>query len=169
MICGIDPGNKGALAFIDPVANTLQVVDMPIFEWETTRVRKKVDAYAVTRLFQELKPTHIYMEEVWSSPQMGAVSIFSFGLGRGILEGVAAALEIPMTQVKPAQWKKEMRVPADKRAAVQRASQLLPSAAKAFFGPRGGVMDGRAEAGLLSLYGCLELGQTPTKPVLLLE
>lgn len=169
VVCGIDPGNHGALAFINVDTNSMIVADMPIFEWTTTRSRKKVDAYTVTRMFKQYNPVHIYLEEVWSSPQQGVVSAFSFGMGRGILEGVAAATSLPMTQVKPAQWKKELRVAADKRAAVQRAAQLLPSASEAFYGPRGGVLDGRAEAALLALYGCLELGHAPTKPIQLVE
>lgn len=157
MICGIDPGNEGALAFLDPDENTLRIVDMPMYEWETTRTRKKVDGYRIATELKAQHITHVMMEEVWSSPQMGVVSAFSFGNGRGIIEGVAAGLMIPMTQVKPAKWKKELKVPADKRAAVQRATQLFPAAETAFKGPRGGLLDGRAEAALLAFYGCLDL------------
>lgn len=167
--CGIDPGNEGAIAFLDTEACTLDVYDMPLFEWETTRRRKKVDQYALAEMFATHDPIHAYVEEVWSSPQQGVVSAFSFGLGRGIIEGVLAAQGIAMTQPKPAKWKKEMRAPADKKASVQRASQLLPGASGAFRGPRGGTLDGRAEAALLALYGALELGHTPTQPVQLLS
>lgn len=157
IICGCDPGNSGAFAFLNTEENTMRLFDMPIFEWETTRARKKIDEHTVARYMRGLEPNHIVLEEVWSSPQMGVVSAFSFGLGRGIIEGVAGALEIPMTQVKPSVWKKELKVPADKRAAVQRASQLFPALSDAFVGPRGGVIDGRAEAALLAFYGCLSL------------
>lgn len=157
MIVGVDPGLQGALAFIDAEKQQLRIFDMPIFEWQTVKTRKKPDIYAIVNLLEEFPPEHIYMEEVWTSPQMGVVSAGSFMLGRGLMEGVAAGLRIPMTQTKPAQWKKAMRVPADKRAATQRACQLLPSASKAFYGPRGGLLDGRAEAALMALYGCMDL------------
>ena len=157
VLVGIDPGNEGALAFLDPEAGTIRFVDMPIFEWETTRKRKKIDGYTIVHELEKQPVEHIYLEEVWSSPQMGVVSAFSFGNGRGIIEGIAAGLKIPMTQVKPAKWKKDLKVPADKKAAVQRATQLLPAAGPSFRGPRGGVIDGRAEAALLAFYGCLDM------------
>ena len=163
MIVGIDPGNAGALAFMSTKDGVIHLMDMPIFEWETTRTRKKIDGYAIADALRTHPVERVYMEEVWSSPQMGVVSAFSFGNGRGIIEGIAAGLNIPMTQVKPAKWKKDLKVPADKRAAVQRASQLLPGLSSAFRGPRGGVIDGRAEAALLAFYGCLDLNQPPHK------
>lgn len=165
ILCGIDPGNNGALAFLDVQNNTIRLIDMPTLEFETTKVRVKIDEYAIVAILQQYSLHHIYMEEVYSSPQMGVTSAFNFGEGKGKIEGISAALQIPMTQVKPARWKKDMRVPADKRAAVQRASQLIPGAAPHFKGPRGGLLDGRAEAAILALYGALELGCTPTAPL----
>lgn len=168
-ILGIDPGLSGALAFLDPERALMRVVDMPTFEFETTRKRVKVDPYAIVREIEEQEISNLYFEDVAASPQMGTVSAFSFGEGKGILMGAAAAKGIPITQVKPAQWKKLMRVPADKRAAVQRASQLFPAVAALFKGPRGGVYDGRAEAALIALFGAMELGRTPTTPIKIWE
>lgn len=138
---------------------------MPTFEFTTTKTRIKVDPFAVVREMQAQPLANLYMEEVNASPQMGVVSAFSFGEGKGVLLGVSAAMGVPTTLVKPTQWKKQMRVPADKRAAVQRASQLFPAVAHLFKGPRGGVFDGRAEAALIALYGAMELGRSPTSPV----
>lgn len=168
IVVGIDPGNDGALAFLDTEAATIRIVDMPIYEWETTRTRKKIDGYSIVAELNKQPIHHILMEEVWSSPQMGVVSAFSFGNGRGIIEGVAAGLQIPMSQVKPAKWKKDMKVPADKKAAVQRATQLIPDAGPSFRGPRGGIIDGRAEAALLAFYCCLDLNLSPSGPLKLI-
>jgi len=161
IVVGIDPGNDGALAFLDTDAGTMRIVDMPIFQWETTKTRKKIDGYTIAAELGAQSVDHILMEEVWSSPQMGVVSAFSFGNGRGIIEGVAAGMQIPMSQVKPAKWKKDMKVPADKKAAVQRATQLFPKIGHMFRGPRGGIIDGRAEAALLAFYCTLDLNATP--------
>lgn len=165
VILGIDPGNSGAIAFLDTDGCTVRIVDMPTFEFETTKKRVTIDPYGIVAEMQQYTISHAYMEEVYSSPQMGVVSSFNFGEGKGKILGIAAALGIPITTVKPARWKKDMKVPADKRAAVQRASQLFPNAASHFKGPRGGIFDGRAEAALLALYGALELGCAPTSPV----
>lgn len=160
-ILGIDPGNSGALAFLNYEDATIRIVDMPTFEFTTTKNRTEIDRFGVTSEIKAQPLEHVYMEEVFSSPQMGVTSAFNFGRGKGMLEGVVAALEIPMTQIKPAKWKKDLHVPADKKAAVARASQLIPGAASHFRGPRGGTLDGRAEAALLALYGALELGRNP--------
>jgi len=164
-IVGIDPGNKGALAFLDPEESKMWIVDMATFTYETTRRMTKVDAYATSRVLQATPVSHIYLEEVAASPQMGVSSAFSFGEGYGILKGVTAALDIPLSTVKPQMWKKQLRVQSDKRMAVQRASQLFPLIAHKFKGPKGGILDGRAEAALLAFYGSMELGRTPTTPV----
>lgn len=165
IICGIDPGNAGALAFLDPDNARMRIVDMPTFEFVTNKTRIKVDPFTVASELQAQTIANLYIEEVHASPQMGTVSAFSFGEGKGILLGAAAAMGVPTTLVKPTQWKKQMRIPSDKRAAVQRACQLIPALAQQFKGPKGGLLDGRAEAALIALFGAMELGRAPTAPV----
>ncbi len=164
-IVGIDPGNNGAIAFLDPENCRMRIIDMPTFEFVTNKVRVKIDPFSICEELKSATISNLYLEEVHASPQMGTVSAFSFGEGKGILMGASAALGIPTTMVKPTQWKKEMRVPSDKRAAVQRACQIFPALTSQFKGPRGGVMDGRAEAALIAFYGALEMGRAPTAPV----
>lgn len=169
-ITGIDPGLSGAFAFLDIEAFTIQIVDMPTNEFATsTKNKTEVDPYGIVDVLDGREIMHTYLEEVFSSPQMGVTSAFNFGEGKGMLRGVIAALGIPLTQVRPATWKKEMRVPADKKATVMRASQLIPGAAPMFKGPRGGLYDGRAEASLIAMYGAMELGVVPTRPLQLVE
>ncbi len=162
---GVDPGLSGAIAVLDPDSARMCIIDMPIFEFETNKTRKRVDPYGIIEFLRTRPLANIYIEEVNSSPQQGVVSAFSFGMGRGLLLGLMAGLGIPLTEVKPTQWKKDLRVPADKKAAVLRASQLLPAMAPQFRGPRGGTLDGRAEAALLALYGAMDLGRAPSTPV----
>ena len=170
VIVGIDPGLSGAIALLDPDDATIRIVDMPTNEFATsTKNKTEVDPYGIVAELQQDTVEHVYLEEVFSSPQMGVTSSFNFGEGKGMIRGVLAALGIPLTQVKPQRWKKDMRVPADKKAAVMRASQLIPGAAPLFKGPRGGVYDGRAEAALIALYAAMELGRTPTRPVKIVE
>lgn len=169
VIAGLDPGNEGALAFLDPERALMRIVDIETFEFRTTKNNKKIDPFHIARELSAQEVAHAYIEDVTSSPQMGVVGAFSFGEGKGILIGSTAALGIPTTMVRPQQWKSAMRVAADKRMATARASQLLPALAPLFKGPRGGTLDGRAEAALIALYGAMELGRTPTRPVNLWE
>ena len=61
------------------------------------------------------------------------------------------------------------KVPADKELAVKMAERFFPCAREAgiFHGPRGGLIDGPAEAGLIALYGVLHNGIKLTKPLTL--
>ena len=143
---------------------------MPVNEFATkTKNKSEVDPFGIVYELGQQDVEHVYLEEVFSSPQMGVTSSFNFGEGKGMIRGVLAALQLPLTQVKPQKWKKDMRVLADKKAAVMRASQLIPGAAPVFKGPRGGTYDGRAEAAIIALYGALELGRHPTRPLQLVE
>lgn len=160
-ILGIDPGNKGALAFLHPEEGFLRIEDMPTFEFFTNKNRVKTDAVSIVDLISDMDVGHVYIEDVASSPQMGVTSAFSFGEGKGIIIGICAGLGKPITMVKPTQWKKAMRVPADKAATTHRASQLFPLVAHRFRGPRGAALDGRAEAALIALYAAMELSMTP--------
>lgn len=160
-ISACDPGNSGAFAFLDVAKCKMNIFDMPTFEFTTTKNRTEIDPYTISAMMCEFKPYHLYLEEVFSSPQMGVTSAFNFGQGKGMIRGVAAALNIPLTHVKPTKWKKDMKVPADKKAAVMRAAQLFPGSLQHFQGKRGGVLDGRAEAALICLYAAMELGSAP--------
>jgi len=170
MLVGIDPGLNGAIAFLDPDACEIRILDMPVNEFVAGKKNKsEIDPYGIAGAFRDQGIAHVYIEEVFSSPQMGVVSAFNFGEGKGMVRGVIAALGIPMTQVKPQKWKKDLRVPADKKGAVKRAVELIPDAAPKFKGPRGGLYDGRAEAAMIALYGAFDLGRTPTRPVEIVE
>lgn len=164
-IVGCDPGNKGAFAIFDPEGSRMRIFDMPTFVYTTTKDKTYLDIHTICRELSSQPVSHLYLEAVYASPQMGVVSAFSFGEGKGMILGAAAALGISNTQTKPTQWKKVMRIPADKRAAVARATQLFPHLGELFKGPRGGVFDGRAEAALIALYGAMEQGRTPTASV----
>jgi len=140
MIAAIDPGMKGAIALLYD-DNTLYIEDMPTLD-------KEVNAAAVSGIFVEFPPDHVYLEFVngWN---MGASSAFNFGQGMGVLKGVIATLEIPYTMVPPAQWKKHYHLSRDKDASRAAATRLFPKNAELFKRKKD---DGRAEAALLALY-----------------
>ena len=47
----------------------------------------------------------VVVENVHAMPKQGVSSTFKFGMGVGIIHGVAGALRLPMTLVTPNQWK----------------------------------------------------------------
>jgi crossover junction endodeoxyribonuclease RuvC len=152
MIIGIDPGLAGTLAFLEAESGRLlDVVDMPILMLTRGGKRKKdLDVHAFARLIGDRRPDHAYVEQVGAMPGQGVSSVFAFGKSFGAVIGILATLDVPMSFVPPAVWKRTLAVPKAKDGARARASQLLPKSAHLW--PLVGH-DGRAEAALIALYG----------------
>ena len=141
-ILGIDPGLKGALAFYAPEAPRFVTVDdMPV-------VKQEVDPAALKRRIAQIGPDVAIVERVAARPGQGVASMFNFGCGYGMVQGVIAALEIPIHPVTPGKWKRHFRLSADKEEARARAIQLWPSCDR--FGRK--KDGGRAEAALIARY-----------------
>lgn len=162
-VLGVDVGGKGALALICTATATLALLDMPT---EIATGGKSVTSpLGVAQAIQAAAPDAIFIEHVTASPQMGVTSSFQFGRAYGIVLGAAAGVEATLWPVRPAEWKRRLQVPADKRQSVTRATQLLPAAHAEFRGPRGGVVDGRAEAAMVALYGVMTAAALPRAPL----
>ncbi len=155
---GTDPGAKGAIAFLYPDDGLLAIYDLPIAAVTgSTRVFHDVDSVALADLLRQHDPVHGYLEKVHAFPGEGAVGSFSFGDNFGSIKGVHAGVGIPLTRVAPETWKKNLRVPKDKKQAVARARELFPACSLLFTRPD------RAEAALIGLYGALNLGHAPKR------
>lgn len=173
VIIGIDPGLSGAIGYL---SNEMKmVVDMPVLKIEGKRTKsrktgkvtvKKKNIYDITRikeLLAEYKKTALDMNdkiEVWIEksqpmPDQGGVSNFNYGFGFGVLQAVTTCCEIPFQLIHPVTWKKKIMFGQgkEKDASVYKAQQLFPELQ--FRGPRGGLLDGRAEAMLIAEYGRL--------------
>lgn len=147
IICAIDPGLSGAIAWISSEGDALiHIDDMPVIE---VNGKKKVNAAALAKLLKDRWADLVVVEAVSAMPGNGGVSMFNFGYSAGILEGVCAALGCPLKMVRPATWKKQAGVPADKGACRMMAQRYWPGAN--YFTR---VKDeGRADAALLARWG----------------
>lgn len=125
-LIGIDPGIGGAIVILQSRA-----APVPI-EWcrmPTLKVGKssRVDCAAVARFLQDYDTGQAYIEQVHAMTGQGATSMFTFGHAAGAVEGVVAALMIPVTLVTPQHWKKAAGlIGADKDAARSRAIRAWP-------------------------------------------
>ncbi|UTC28686.1 ribonuclease H [Brevundimonas phage vB_BpoS-Marchewka] len=163
-IIGIDPGKNGALALIDTEVWTVAITDMP--KEPGKGGKEAVSPAGVARLFDATAPDHVYIEDVWSSPQMGVVSAFNFGRNLGILEGASASRAM-LTKVRPQEWKTLTKTPKDKNEARRRAMQVFPCAYDLFSRAKD---DGRAEAAMIAFYAVLQVLRTaPPQPLTLVE
>lgn len=147
---GIDVGNNGAIALlVDGKLET--VVDMPVVEIQRGKTMKRqVSAQALVGIIKEMNPTHAAVEKVASMPNQGVSSMFAFGRSAGVIEGVLAALGVPVTYVQPAVWARTMNKGYGKDASRHRAMELHPDKQELFKLVK---HDGRAEAVLIAMWG----------------
>lgn len=158
---GIDPGASGALALLHE--NSLVIYDMPLtFEKRRGKVVTEIDTRALrvlARNFGRIGCEGDYLvtpvlEQVGGLPRQGAASAFQFGRTYGQIEMACNCFLSEIMYAAPTKWKADARlIGKDKAASCALAAELWPEHAAQFFGPRGGLKDGRAEAALLARFG----------------
>ena len=147
MICGIDPGLTGGIAFIHADKHELQAHRAPIL---AVNKKRFIDCWKILKLMDEYDPDHIFIEKQQAMPKQGLSSTFQTGFGYGVYVGLIIALGIPYTEVNSRVWKRDFNLSSDKDEARKRASELMPKGA--------GVWslkceDGVAEAALIAYWG----------------
>lgn len=138
---GIDPGLKGALAWVNEAGNLIEVEDMPVVDGH-------VNANLLTDLIVAYGPVEaVIIERQQSMPKQGVASSFKTGTGYGIIIGVVAALHLPSVYWPSSMWKKTLRLSSNKEYSRLRAMERWPSQTSVFKLKK---HEGRAEAALLA-------------------
>lgn len=100
-IIGIDPGKKGGIAVFK--YDEWKVFQMPLSG-------KDINEKELSDIFFNIpdRAENIIacLEKVHAMPGQGVTSMFTFGMGYGILRGILSAYEIPYRLVTPQAWKK---------------------------------------------------------------
>lgn len=150
---GIDPGLSGAIAFLDTQNGSLDIVDMPAVEvLRNGKKKREVSAQMLAGLIRSRtngRPVSAALERVNAMRGQGVSSVFSFGRSSGIIEGVIAALNFPLTLVTPQRWQKEVGVRGGKDGSRLRAAELFPANASSFSRVKD---DGRSDAALIAFW-----------------
>lgn len=106
---GIDPGKSGGFVAIRP-GGPISINPIP----KTLR-----DVWDWLNNFKDGRHRSIaVIEKVWSSPQMGVTSAFTFGRGFGNLEAFLVAAGISFQEVRPREWQKELGIPGRRKKLV---------------------------------------------------
>jgi len=149
-ILAIDPGAKGALAFFDIEAGVLDVVDTPSVQVKRgQKLKLEISPQMTASVISARKPTMAVMEKTGAMPGQGVSSMYQFGRSCGMLEGILAALQIPVTYVSPATWQKDVNARGGKDGNRARAAELFPAYAAEFSRKKD---DGRADAALMAFW-----------------
>ena len=151
-VIGIDPGLSGAIAIINGTDN-LTIFDMPTITVERNgKAKRQVSASELALILKTAKSDdcHVFVEKVSAMAGQGVTSVFSFGRSFGMIEGILAALHMPVTYVAPATWVKAVHRGAGKDASRSRAMELFPDNQADFKRVKD---DGRSDAALIAYWG----------------
>ena len=151
-VIGIDPGLSGAIAVING-NDDLIIFDMPTMTVERNgKAKRQVSASVLAQILKTAKSDdcHVFVEKVSAMAGQGVTSVFSFGRSFGMIEGILAALHMPVTYVAPATWVKAVHRGAGKDASRSRAMELFPDNQADFKRVKD---DGRSDAALIAYWG----------------
>lgn len=153
LILGIDPGKKGALAWIEvDTRGIVALEDMPASPRKIRDALTREDRHHSTRFaVVEDVSAMTYTTRDGQKRGQGAKASFTFGFDAGVTIGMLEALSIPVFFVKPATWKMIYGLSSNKEDSLRLARKRFPSHAAALFSRS--KDDGRAEAALLALFG----------------
>jgi hypothetical protein len=157
---GCDPGTSGAICILSPWTSETLFYDTPGGKQPPGNLCIELAYYAPTINVAAI-------EDVHSLYGMSAKSNFNFGRNVGMVtEAIETALAIQdnavkLTKVQPKIWQKEVGITAKgkaiKQAVADLAHTLYPKAR--LYGPRGGLLDGRADALMIAHW--LRLQEEP--------
>ena len=97
LVVGIDPGLSGGLASVTGVGASAR--SMPL------DAAGRIDGAEVARWLRARSPEVVVIEDVHAMPGQGVTSMFTFGMGFGVVLGVCAALDLRVERVTPQRWK----------------------------------------------------------------
>jgi hypothetical protein len=156
VIIGVDPGLKGAIAFLSSKTGALLAVkDMPTTLTQVGKnMRKRIAPIAFCKLIQDSMAggnvvEMVVIEQVQGFSGDAASTAFVFGYGAGLVAGCVVGLGLPFRRVTPHRWKKAAGLAKDKNLARAKAKELWPDHAKKFARE---MDDGRAEAALIAFH-----------------
>jgi crossover junction endodeoxyribonuclease RuvC len=148
VVLGIDPGAKGAIALLDDSGEFVSIEDMsPLFANGRTATSAPLLAGVLARAYARVA----FCEFVGARPSGANVAAFAFCRARGVIDGCAGALGLPIVFLTSPTWKRLAEIPPgaeNKDLARTRAIARWPAQADLF--TRKDEVD-RAEACLFAL------------------
>ncbi len=113
---GIDPGFEGAVAIVNKNSALVDVIDVPTKKvpYVNTKGKKTnrvvYDIPEMSDLLGMYPCKFVVLESVSARPGQGVVSMFRFGHGLGLWEGLLTARDVLYALVPPTDWKKHFHL-----------------------------------------------------------
>ena len=175
---GIDCGLSGGIAAID--GSEITLIDTPIIKIDkgktpkgNKKIKRKYDLWAMCEILEKQKSLaecKIFIEQAQAmrgkdGRVQGVTSTFSIGYGFAAWEMACVALSISYEIVGPKSWQKMFGIAGKhtKEESYLKCCQLYPKQASNLKTVRGRVIDGRADALLISTYGKKKTESAPNE------
>jgi hypothetical protein len=113
VVCGIDPGLDGGIAFILPDGSAV-AEPAPTRRPDGSLARREFDRDAMVRALGRCRPALAAIERVHIHPGDGKPAATRFMVGYGLWLGILAALGVEVVEVPPGDWQRQVlgRIPA---------------------------------------------------------
>lgn len=124
LVVGIDPGKRGAIAFINHEILEAEVYSISDFNFFVMLLKSKLDEILIAGI-----------EKQHSFPGQGVKSMFNLGFQYGMLIATLKILQIPFEEIPSQRWQKEMlgagrkKKKEIKELSLQKAKNLFPKLA----------------------------------------
>lgn len=161
MYIGIDPGIKGAIAVVDNDGNLECVEDsLSGAHFRKAQLKQLIDSLNLYSYTVGKIGSYCYLEKAQAFPKQGISSTFKIGYDFGQWEALLVGLSIPYRIIRPQEWQKIIGSQKPRKATKKQHKEWIASAACSrwpeqkewFYGPQGGLKDGRADAALIAAY-----------------
>lgn len=124
IIIGIDPGAvSGAYSVLTRDGKFCLCNDFPI---KDKMIDGKKLADDLDNIIKATGEANAILEHVNAMPGQGVCSSFNFGQGFGIIKGILDAFEIDYDLVRPAKWKKALKLDREAETSLCLARELYP-------------------------------------------
>ena len=169
LVLGIDPGATGAVAFLTPDGQLMDVQDIPVDVVQVGKhSRSRLSRHRLLAMLENITDAVAFVEQPTYRPmnktnlqtgqtektQMGVAGAGAFGETYGGITMAVAASGIAVVEVRPDIWSRAIGMKGGKDDARRMAQDMFPVFAKLF----ARVKDhNRAEAVLIGLWGTREL------------
>lgn len=128
---GIDPGKAGGLAIINKWS-VAQHEYTHVYVTAMLWAGKTVDILGVAdwieNIVVDMDDFVAYIEKVGAMPKQGVTSMFNFGFSTGMIHGMLRSWGVPLHEVRPQDWKKDILhgTAKDKAAAADFCRRVYP-------------------------------------------
>ncbi len=144
VICGIDPGQKGGIAFIDTKEDKITALPLP-------EIKDLVD------LLYCNSPRIVYLEKAQTMPRQGISSAFNYGCHFGQIQGILYSFAMRFVLVPPSVWTRSLHVGCTgtdaKKKSLQAVRRLFPTVELLASSKCRVPHDGMVDALLICEYG----------------